>query len=85
MSKRASQDSGVDRNEATGEEVKVEEENVEAQDEACMDGGPKDWCSSREKMVRCGVSKTACDAYLLQDRPDLEWPGHHKDQASLKE
>lgn len=84
MKKRASQDLEGASGDVPGEGLKVEDDNIETQDEACVGGGPKDWCSSPEKMTRCGVSKAACDAYLLQDRPDLEWPGHDKDQASLK-
>jgi hypothetical protein len=62
------------------EEPKVEEP-IEAHDDSCLKGGPKDWCSSPKQMKYCGVSKAACDAYLLQDAPDYKWPGHDADQA----
>ena len=65
MKKRASSEGSGSSAE---QELKVDEP-VEAHDASCLEGGPKDWCSSAEKMQHCGVSKAVCDAYLLQDEP----------------
>ena len=77
MKKRASSEGSGSSAE---QELKVDEP-VEAHDASCLEGGPKDWCTSAEKMQHCGVSKAVCDAYLLQDEPDYQWPGHDADMA----
>lgn len=57
---------------------------VERDDSACLNKGPKDWCASETMMRHCGVTQAACDAYLLADKEpmaDIPWPGRTNDGA----
>ena len=53
-------------------------------EKACLEGGPKDWCSSTERMFHCGVTESSCDAYLAPDPIGDQgpWPGHEADKAA---
>tara|TARA_B100000795_G_scaffold201072_1_gene154805 strand:- start:242 stop:1840 length:1599 start_codon:yes stop_codon:yes gene_type:complete len=65
-----------------GEKAAEEPAEVVMDEKACLEGGPKDWCTSQTRMFHCGVTQASCEAYLAaNDVGDTAWPGHGQDNA----